>query len=69
MVAGLGAEFYLAQAFVRSAGSPQDSLGKQIRIHKMGTGAGREEASILYEPHAVRIDLPVSFGSAFYMVL
>ena len=69
MVRSLGTGLHLTEKHVGIAGGVLQHLFKQFPRHKMRTGTGREEAPVLYEPHAIRIDFPVSFGSAFYMVL
>ena len=65
VIAGLGAEFDLAQAFVSSAGGFRDRFREQFLIHEMRAGAGREEPSVPDKAHAADVDLAVSFDGIF----
>ena len=63
MVAGLGAEFYLAQPAVSASGCLVDGLGEELRIHKMGAGTGGKKTAVLYQPYSPQVDLTVTFYS------
>ena len=64
MVAGLGAEFYLAQSAVSASGRLVDGLREELRIHKMGAGTGGKKTAVLYQPYSPQVDLTVNFVKA-----
>ena len=61
MVAGLRAEFHLAEPFMGASGGILYGFFEQIRIHKMRAGTGGEETAVFDKPHAPQVDLPVAF--------
>ena len=65
MVAGLGAEFYLAKPPVRAVGSLPERLGEQFLVHEMRAGAGCQITAVAHQLHAPQIDLPVAFDRIF----
>ena len=65
MVAGLGAEFYLAKPPVRAVGSLPERLGEQFLVHEMRAGAGCQITAVAHQLHAPQIDLPVTFDRIF----
>ena len=48
MIGCLGAVFYLAQSLVDIGSCFTDGLGKQLRIHEVGAGAGGKVAAVFY---------------------
>ena len=65
MIGCLSPVFYLAQAFVDSGSCLADGFGKQLRIHKVGTGAGGQIAPVFYKLQASQIDFPIALDSVF----
>lgn len=48
-----------------ASGRFPDGLCKELKIHKMGAGAGGEKASVLHQLHAPDVDLPVALHRIF----
>ena len=62
----LRAVFHLPQPLVDIPGGLTDGLGEQLVVHKMGTGAGGEEAAVPDELHCPEVDLPIARHRLFH---
>ena len=57
-----------ADACGRFAAACRDGLGKQLRSHEMGAGAGGQIAAVLHQLHAAQVDLTVALDGVFHGV-
>ena len=60
MVGCLGPKLHLAQALVGVPGRLGDGVPEEVRIHEVGAGAGRKEASVPDQAQAALVDLAVA---------
>ena len=65
MIRRLCFKFHLTQSLMRSVGCFADGLCEQLRIHKVGTGAGHKKSVVFYQLHAPQIDFTIPFYRIF----
>ena len=60
MIGRLRVKFHLTKPLVRASGSFTDRLGKELRVHEVGAGAGGEKSAVLDQLQATQIDLTIA---------